>query len=118
VKANKGAPGIDGMTVEAFASAPLRPCQSVVSSSGNQGGEGRYIDRRIPAFAREHWPRIAEAIRNGTYRPAPVRRVWIILPSGRSAESLRAGGFCASHMAVASPTGRSVRWGFRRCWIA
>ena len=60
VKANKGAPGIDDMTVEAF-----------------------------PAFAREHWPRIAIAIREGNYRPAPVRRVWIILPAGRSAGSLR-----------------------------
>lgn len=48
VKANKGAPGIDGMTVEDF-----------------------------PAFVREHWPRIAIAIREGNYRPAPVRRVWI-----------------------------------------
>jgi RNA-directed DNA polymerase len=48
VKANKGAPGIGGMTVEDF-----------------------------PAFARGHWPRIATAIRNGTYRPAPVRRVMI-----------------------------------------
>ena len=48
VKANKGAPGIDGMTVEDF-----------------------------PAFARGHWPRIATAIRNGTYHPAPVRRVMI-----------------------------------------
>ena len=53
VKANKGAPGIDGMTVEDF-----------------------------PAFAREHWPRIATAIRNGTYRPAPVRRVFIPKPDG------------------------------------
>ena len=53
VKANKGAPGIDGMTVEDF-----------------------------PAFAREHWPRIATAIREGTYRPAPVRRVWIPKPDG------------------------------------
>ena len=60
VKANKGAPGIDGMTIEDF-----------------------------PAFAREHWPRIATAIRNGTYHPAPVRRVFIILPAGRSAGSLR-----------------------------
>jgi RNA-directed DNA polymerase len=53
VKANKGAPGIDGMTVEAF-----------------------------PAFAREHWPRIAIAIEEGTYRPAPVRRVMIPKPDG------------------------------------
>jgi RNA-directed DNA polymerase len=48
VKVNKGAPGIDSMTVGDF-----------------------------PAFAREHWPRIATAIGNGTYRPAPVRRVMI-----------------------------------------
>jgi RNA-directed DNA polymerase len=53
VKANKGAPGIDGMNVEDF-----------------------------PAFAREHWPRIAIAIREGNYRPAPVRRVWIPKPDG------------------------------------
>jgi RNA-directed DNA polymerase len=53
VKANQGAPGIDGMTVEDF-----------------------------PAFAREHWPRIATAIREGNYRPAPVRRVFIPKPDG------------------------------------
>ena len=53
VKANKGAPGIDGMTVEDF-----------------------------PAFARKEWPRIATAIREGNYRPAPVRRVWIPKPDG------------------------------------
>ena len=53
VKANKGAPGIDGMTVGAF-----------------------------PAFAREHWPRIARALMEGTYRPAPVKRVWIPKPDG------------------------------------
>lgn len=53
VKANKGAPGIDGMTIEAF-----------------------------PAFCREHWPRICEAIREGTYSPASVRRVFIPKPDG------------------------------------
>lgn len=53
VKRNKGASGIDGMTVEDF-----------------------------PAFAREHWPRIATAIREGNYRPAPVRRVLIPKPDG------------------------------------
>ena len=46
VKRNKGAPGIDGMTVGDF-----------------------------PAFKQEHWPRIATAIREGNYRPAPARRV-------------------------------------------
>lgn len=53
VKRNKGAAGIDGMTIEDF-----------------------------PAFAREHWPRIATAIREGNYRPAPVRRVFIPKPDG------------------------------------
>ncbi len=53
VKRNKGAAGIDGMTIEDF-----------------------------PAFAREHWPRIATAIRKGNYRPAPVRRVFLPKPDG------------------------------------
>ena len=53
VKANKGAPGIDGMTVGDF-----------------------------PAFARGQWPRIAKAIGEGTYRPAPVKRAWIPKPDG------------------------------------
>jgi RNA-directed DNA polymerase len=53
VKANAGAPGIDGMTVEDF-----------------------------PAFSREQWPRIRSALMEGTYRPAPVRRVFIPKPDG------------------------------------
>lgn len=53
VRANKGAPGVDGMTVEDF-----------------------------PAFARKHWERIASQIREGSYRPAPVRRVFIEKPDG------------------------------------
>jgi RNA-directed DNA polymerase len=53
VRANKGAPGVDGMTVEAF-----------------------------PTFARGHWPRIARALGEGKYRPAPVRRVWVPKPDG------------------------------------
>jgi len=54
VRANAGAPGIDGMRVEAF-----------------------------PAFCRKHWPRIRSALMEGTYRPAPVRRVFIPKPDGR-----------------------------------
>ena len=53
VKANAGAPGIDGMTVEAF-----------------------------PVFHRKHWQRIRSALMAGTYRPAPVRRVFIPKPDG------------------------------------
>ena len=48
VKANAGAPGIDGMTVEEF-----------------------------PAFSQKHWPRLRSALMDGTYHPAPVRRVYI-----------------------------------------
>ena len=43
VKANKGAAGMDGMSIEAF-----------------------------PEFARHHWERIRSALEKGTYRPASV----------------------------------------------
>ncbi len=45
VKAHQGAPGVEGITIEAF-----------------------------PACAREHWPSIRRAVRAGTYCPSPVRR--------------------------------------------
>ena len=48
VKANRGAPGIDGMPIEDFA-----------------------------RFAREQWPTIRERLVDGSYRPQPVRRVMI-----------------------------------------
>jgi len=48
VKSNKGAPGIDGMTIEEF-----------------------------PAFAKVHWPAIRQALNDGCYCPSPVRRVMI-----------------------------------------
>jgi RNA-directed DNA polymerase len=53
VKANKGAAGMDGMSIEAF-----------------------------PEFARQHWDRIRSALEKGTYRPAAVLRVMIPKPSG------------------------------------
>ncbi len=53
VKANGGAPGIDGMTIAAF-----------------------------PAFARQHWERIRSSLKAGTYHPAAVRRVMIPKPNG------------------------------------
>ncbi|XUW93269.1 group II intron reverse transcriptase/maturase (plasmid) [Burkholderia sp. M6-3] len=59
VKANKGAPGVDGMTVHA-----------------------------LPAYLREHWPSIRATLLNGTYRPQPVRRVEIPKPDGGGVRKL------------------------------
>lgn len=53
VRANKGAPGIDAMSVADF-----------------------------PEFARKHLSRLVEQIREGRYAPAPVKRVWIPKPDG------------------------------------
>jgi RNA-directed DNA polymerase len=53
VKANKGSPGIDGMTVE-----------------------------ELLGYLEQHWPVIREQLLNGTYEPNPVRRVEIEKPDG------------------------------------
>ena len=53
VKANKGAPGVDGMPIEDFAE-----------------------------FARSSWPAIRQALSDGGYQPQPVRRVSIPKPKG------------------------------------
>jgi RNA-directed DNA polymerase len=53
VKANKGAAGMDGMSIEAF-----------------------------PTFARQHWERIRSALEQGAYRPAAVLRVMIPKATG------------------------------------
>ena len=53
VKANKGSPGVDGMTVHELA-----------------------------GYLKEHWPTIREQLLSGTYKPQPVRRVEIAKPDG------------------------------------
>lgn len=53
VQQNKGAPGIDGMTVE-----------------------------ELPDFLKREWPRIKGELLSGAYRPLPVRRVEIPKPDG------------------------------------
>jgi RNA-directed DNA polymerase len=53
VKRNKGAPGIDGMTIDDFGS-----------------------------HLKEHWPTIRQQLLEGTYKPQPVRRVEIPKASG------------------------------------
>jgi RNA-directed DNA polymerase len=54
VRRNKGAPGIDGMTVD-----------------------------ELPDFLKQHWPQIRQQLIEGTYRPKPVKRVEIPKPDGR-----------------------------------
>jgi RNA-directed DNA polymerase len=53
VKANKGSPGVDGMTVE-----------------------------QLPDYLWAHWPQHREELLQGTYTPSPVRRVEIPKPDG------------------------------------
>ena len=53
VKANKGSPGIDGMTVE-----------------------------ELPGYLQQHWPAIRGQLLSGNYAPKPVRRVEIAKPDG------------------------------------
>ena len=54
VKRNKGAPGIDGMTVD-----------------------------QLGVYLKAHWPNIRAQLVQGSYRPQPVRHVEIPKPDGR-----------------------------------
>jgi len=53
VKANKGSPGVDRMTVQ-----------------------------QLPEYLKVHWPAIREQLQRGTYKPQPVKRVEIPKPDG------------------------------------
>jgi RNA-directed DNA polymerase len=53
VRSNKGAPGVDGMTVD-----------------------------QLPSYLRKRWPQIKEDLLNGTYKPMLVRRKEIPKPQG------------------------------------
>src|SRR3972149_2529366 len=53
VRRNKGAPGVDGMTV-----------------------------RRLGRYLKKHWPKIKAAIGEGRYQPPPVRRKGLAEPEG------------------------------------
>src|SRR5215472_8849955 len=53
VRANKGSPGVDGMSVVG-----------------------------LKEYLKQHWPAIREQLLNGTYEPKPVRRVEIPKPDG------------------------------------
>jgi len=53
VKANKGSPGVDGMTVH-----------------------------QLPGYLKQHWSAMREQLLNGNYKPQPVKRVEIPKPDG------------------------------------
>lgn len=53
VQANKGSPGVDGMTVQ-----------------------------QLPDYFIQHWPAIREQLLSGTYKPQAVKRVEIPKPDG------------------------------------
>lgn len=53
VRSNRGAPGVDGTTVD-----------------------------ELPGFLKEHWPEIRRQLLEGTYKPQPVKRVEIAKPGG------------------------------------
>jgi group II intron reverse transcriptase/maturase len=55
VRSNRGAPGIDGMSVD-----------------------------DLPGYLKEHWPEIRAQLIAGSYLPQPVRRVEIPKPDGRT----------------------------------
>jgi RNA-directed DNA polymerase len=59
VKANKGSPGVDGMTVH-----------------------------ELPGYLKQHWPAIREQLLSGTYQPQPVRRKEIDKPDGGGVRKL------------------------------
>ena len=59
VKANKGSPGVDGMTVD-----------------------------ELPEYLKQHELEIGAQLRNGTYQPQPVKRVEIPKPDGSGVRKL------------------------------
>jgi RNA-directed DNA polymerase len=59
VKANKGNPGVDGMTVD-----------------------------ELPEYLKQHGLKIGEQLRNGSYKPQPVKRVEIPKPDGNGVRKL------------------------------
>src|SRR5258708_24657651 len=61
IKANKGSPGVDGMTVH-----------------------------ELPEYLKQHWPAIREQLLKGTYSPKPVKRVEIDKPDGGGVRQLSA----------------------------
>ena len=77
-----GGSGRDGLLSRALARANLvMAWKRVKANRGSAGTDGKSI-AETAAYLKTHWPRIREALLDGSYRPAPVRRVQIPKPGG------------------------------------
>jgi group II intron reverse transcriptase/maturase len=74
--------GRDELLAQALAAANMVAAwKRVKANRGSAGVDGRTIAETV-AYLKTHWPRIREALLNGSYRPEPVRRVQIPKPGG------------------------------------
>jgi group II intron reverse transcriptase/maturase len=77
-----GSPGRDDLLAQVLAAANMvLAWKRVKANRGSAGVDGRSIAETAD-YLRTHWPRIREALLDGSYRPAPVRRVEIPKPGG------------------------------------
>lgn len=77
-----GSLGRDGLLAQALASANMvMAWKRVKANRGSAGVDGKSI-AETAAYLKTHWPRIRKALLDGSYRPAPVRRVRIPKPDG------------------------------------
>ena len=82
VRHETGSPGRDGLLAQALASANMGAAwKRVKSNRGSAGVDGLSIAETAD-YLRAHWPRIRGSLLDGSYRPAPVRRVQIPQPDG------------------------------------
>ena len=65
----------------------IRAYERVVRNKGAAGVDGMTVDDVMP-YCREQWSRIREELLNGTYRPQPVRKVEIPKPGGKGMRTL------------------------------
>ena len=77
-----GSLGRDDLLSQALARANLvMAWKRVKANRGSAGVDGKSIAETAEDL-KTHWPRIREALLDGSYRPAPVRRVQIPKPGG------------------------------------
>jgi RNA-directed DNA polymerase len=65
----------------------LRALRRVRSNKGAPGVDGMSVEELVP-YLKEKWPRIREELLRGAYLPAPVRRVEIPKPNGEGMRPL------------------------------